>query len=213
MGERSTQSDDVFRRFMRRIPRQSRSRSLVDAVLQAFDDILRHEEDPKLGRVAERAGVGVGSFYEYFAGKDQLLGALIGRITRENFETLLSAMDEAGSHSLDDAAVVLSRRVLETYLEHPRRMRVVFYGVGRLRLLPVIVRERDRFAGELTDRIEQWVPHADRVELEETMRVVCDAAMGLVGGALYREPIDLDGLTDTLSRLSTALIRDRHPAR
>lgn len=208
MGE---SSDDVFSRFLRRIPRQSRSRSLVEAVLQAFDDILRSDDDPKLGRVAERAGVGVGSFYEYFAGKEQLLGALIGRVTRENFEELLAAMDESGARDLDEIARVLSRRVLETYLEHPRRMRVIFYGVGRLRLLPVVVKERDRFAGELSRRIERWVPHAEPSELEETMRVVCDAAMGLVGGALYREPIDMDALTDTLTRLSVALIRDRHP--
>lgn len=210
MGERR-ETDDVFTRFLRRIPRQSRSRSLVDAVLQAFDDILRQEEDPKLGHVAERAGVGAGSFYEYFAGKDQLLGALIGRVTRENFQSLVQAMDAAGD-DLETLTRVMSRRVLETYLEHPRRMRVISYGIGRLRLLPVVVAERDRFANELAKRVLPLVPHAELSDLQATMRTVCDSAMGIINGALYRDPIDLDALTDTLAGLILALIRDRHPA-
>ncbi|MEM9071347.1 MAG: hypothetical protein AAGE52_22770 [Myxococcota bacterium] len=228
MGE---EQEDIFGRFLRRKPRQSRSRLLVEAVIDAFDELLRRDEEPKLGGVAARAGIGVGSFYEYFTGRDALLGAFIGRVTRDNFQRLLAAFDDgtatakgtrekstvtekstAHSGTLETIAEQMTAHVAATYLEHPRRMRVIFVGVARLGLVDVVVEERDRFARELAARTLPFVPHADLHELEETMVVVCDAVIGMVSGALYRSEINLERESNAMAQLATAVIRARHPA-
>lgn len=77
--------DDIIGRYFRREPKQSRSRALVDAVVQATDDLIRRGEPIEqvtVERVSDLAGVGIGSFYEYFSSKDSVLGVLIGKITR-----------------------------------------------------------------------------------------------------------------------------------
>lgn len=60
---------------MRRRPLQRRSRATVDALEEAAALILESGDEPKLttNHIAERAGVGIGSLYEYFADKDDIL--------------------------------------------------------------------------------------------------------------------------------------------
>ena len=63
----------------RRLPKQERSRRLVDAVVEAARIVLVEHGSEALTtvNVAERAGVSVGSLYQYFAGRDALLFAVL----------------------------------------------------------------------------------------------------------------------------------------
>jgi AcrR family transcriptional regulator len=65
----------------RRIPRQSRSQSTVDAILFAASHILRSEGARAVTteRIARCAGVSIGSLYQYFANKQAILAALRAR--------------------------------------------------------------------------------------------------------------------------------------
>lgn len=62
----------------RRTPKQDRSRRLVEAILEAARLLLAESGADALTtvNVAQRAGVSVGSLYQYFAGRDALLFAL-----------------------------------------------------------------------------------------------------------------------------------------
>jgi len=68
---------------LRKAPKQARSAETVSVIVEAAARIL---EQAGLGgfttnAVAERAGVSIGSLYQYFGGKEALLGALIVRET------------------------------------------------------------------------------------------------------------------------------------
>jgi AcrR family transcriptional regulator len=62
----------------RRRPSQERSAALVDAILQATAELLRTEgpERATTNRIAARAGVSIGSVYQYFPNKEALFRAL-----------------------------------------------------------------------------------------------------------------------------------------
>lgn len=65
----------------RRIPRQVRATSTVDAILTAALQLLEADgvEQLTTNHVAERAGVSIGTVYQYFADKQAILSALAER--------------------------------------------------------------------------------------------------------------------------------------
>lgn len=68
----------------RRRPTQERSRQTVDAILEAAAEVFEAEGfDGTTERIVERAGVSVGSMYQYFPNKSALLVALAERYADE----------------------------------------------------------------------------------------------------------------------------------
>lgn len=86
----------------RRIPRQSRSRALVDAILEATARVLseRGYAATNTNLVAERAGVSVGSVYQYFPNKDSLITALHERHAVEMHAAMETVLASASSLDL-----------------------------------------------------------------------------------------------------------------
>lgn len=74
----------------RKPPQQSRSRATVNAILDAMIRILDREgpEAASTSRVAEVAGVSVGTLYQYFANRDAILDALQDREFERAMEML-----------------------------------------------------------------------------------------------------------------------------
>lgn len=69
----------------RKQPRQARSAATLEAVFEACIQVLRAEGLERLTttRVAERAGVSVGSLYQYYPNKEALLAAVLARHLEE----------------------------------------------------------------------------------------------------------------------------------
>lgn len=67
--------------YPRKLPSQARSRDLVDAMLTATARVLCEEGADALttNRIAEVAGVSIGSLYQYFPGKEALLAGVLER--------------------------------------------------------------------------------------------------------------------------------------
>src|SRR5688572_7748050 len=69
-----------------RAPRQERSRFMVDNIVQATGEVLaaRGIEGTTTNHVAERAGVSIGSVYQYFPDKKALIHKLLdGQVDRD----------------------------------------------------------------------------------------------------------------------------------
>lgn len=62
----------------RRNPKQARAQATVDAILAATFQILEREGEARVttNRIAERAGVSIGTLYQYFRDKEAILAAM-----------------------------------------------------------------------------------------------------------------------------------------
>src|SRR4051794_37910637 len=78
----------------RKAPRQDRSRATVDAILDATARVLVQEgyDRTSTNRIAVKAGVSVGSLYQYFPSKEALVAALVDRHMEEMNQVLLEGM-------------------------------------------------------------------------------------------------------------------------
>ncbi|MFN3910632.1 TetR/AcrR family transcriptional regulator [Hyphomonas sp.] len=86
----------------RRNPKQARAQATVDAVLEAAFQILERDGEAKLttNLIAERAGVSIGTLYQYFADREAILAAMGQRqaeATRERITQIILAAPETSS--------------------------------------------------------------------------------------------------------------------
>ena len=81
----------------RRTPQQGRSLATIDAIFEAASQVLEANgvEGFNTNLVAERAGVSIGTLYQYFANKDDIV---IGMVRREA-DTLRKAVTKHLAHA------------------------------------------------------------------------------------------------------------------
>ncbi len=81
----------------RKRPRQQRAQDTVDAILGGAAQVLKRHgyAAGTTNRIAERAGVSIGSLYEYFPNKDAILVALVERHLDEGMERVHASLDRA----------------------------------------------------------------------------------------------------------------------
>lgn len=86
----------------RKQPQQARSSELVAAILQAAVQVLAEQGATRFttARVAEKAGVSVGSVYQYFPNKAAILFQLQADEWRQTTEMLRNVLEEAGKPPL-----------------------------------------------------------------------------------------------------------------
>jgi AcrR family transcriptional regulator len=87
----------------RKKPKQARSNDLVAAILEAALQVLAREGAQRFTttRVAERAGVSVGSIYQYFPNKASILFRLQSDEWRQTSDMLRETLEDAGLAPLD----------------------------------------------------------------------------------------------------------------
>jgi AcrR family transcriptional regulator len=109
-------------RKARKAPRQARSRATVEAILEAATRILETEGLAGLGtnRIAEYAGVSIGSLYQYYPARDAILAELVRRMRLSMSDRLLTAIADAAELPLEEAVPKMLRAALHQHETNPR---------------------------------------------------------------------------------------------
>jgi len=107
------------RTFTRRTPKQQRSRQTVDVVLEATQLVARRHGTQAIttNRIAEVAGVSVGSLYQYFPDKRAIFTALHDRHVDEVRGVIRQTMTDCASASLEEFARELVLELVDAHAE------------------------------------------------------------------------------------------------
>ena len=113
--------------FPRKTPRQRRSIELCETLIEATARVLRDEgyEAANTNRIAEVAGVSVGSLYQYFPGKEALLYALLQRQERRQLDLLTQRLSPALNGDLETLVRSAVQALVDFYREDPELARVL----------------------------------------------------------------------------------------
>jgi AcrR family transcriptional regulator len=107
----------------RRTPTQVRAAVTVEAILEAARELIARDGFKSLSTntVARRAGVSVGSLYQYFPNKTSILGALIERHVAEVEPAIDHSLDELADPTIPYAVALrrLFGRLIDLHRAHP----------------------------------------------------------------------------------------------
>ncbi|MCK1391070.1 TetR/AcrR family transcriptional regulator [Bradyrhizobium sp. 1] len=112
---------------------QARSRATVDALVEATARILVREgfEKTSTNRIADIAGVSVGSLYQYFPSKEALVAAVIDRHNEEIMGLVRTALTEVADLPIDKAVRKLVTVAIEAHRINPKLHRVLAEQIPR----------------------------------------------------------------------------------
>ena len=115
----------------RKTPVQARSAASVDAILEATIQVLLSEGKERLTttKVAARAGVSVGTLYQYFPNKSALLQAVLKRHFDQITEAVERVCQEQRGNTLQQMAVALVTAFLKAKMKDGKTS-VAFYSVS-----------------------------------------------------------------------------------
>lgn len=105
----------------RKLPRQSRSVAMVDAILQASARVLleRGYAGMSTNIVAQHAGVSIGSLYQYFPNKESLLTALYNRHAEQMAQSIEAILAQPAGTGLRDEVARLVRAAMAAHEMEP----------------------------------------------------------------------------------------------
>ncbi len=112
---------------------QERSRATVDALIEATARILIKEgfDKASTNRIAEKAGVSVGSLYQYYPSKEALVAAVIDRHNQDLMKVVRGAFAEVAALPVEPAVRRLVAVAIEAHRIDPRLHRVLAEQIPR----------------------------------------------------------------------------------
>ncbi len=118
-------------------PRQARSKATVDAIVEATGQVFERGgyRRTTAAKVAERAGVSVGSLYQYFPDKEAMIAAFFDRRLAEDIELMQAVAARAVEASGDThpaSPVALLRIAVEEMVALYRKDRALYVGVAEI---------------------------------------------------------------------------------
>ena len=174
----------------RKQPKQERARETVAAILTATARILVREgfEGASTNRIADEAGVSVGSLYQYFPSKEALIKALLERHIRDMYAVLEREMSRLLSLPLRQAVRELVELMISAHAVEPKLHRVFAEEVPRVGPLERIAEVERRFEKLTQSVLERLADGLRPRNLEIAAFVVVQSVEALTHSAVLYHP-------------------------
>ena len=201
----------------RRRPRQARAQVTVDAIVQATAQVLvaGGYDRASTNRIAQAAGVSIGSLYQYFPSKEALVAALATAHVGHMKETVQRVLGSSETAGLSEAARRVARALIAAYRVHPALHAVLCEEVPRVGGLEDVQAFERWLAEQGRLRLEALRPHLRIGDVERAIFLLVHAVPGVIRAAVQSDPeghADAQ-LADEIAELALRYLIEGTPAR
>jgi AcrR family transcriptional regulator len=176
----------------RKSPRQARARATIDVIVEASTQLLLDQGYDRFttARAAERAGVSVGSLYQYFPNKAALAAAVIDRCCEEFIVALDQALAGRPRITLAECIRAIVDVILVSHQLAPDLHRIVIDLAPRIG----VVDKTNRMSRKMAEAIEAVLRmHADEIapeiDLTTAATIIETLLVALAHKAALAEPL------------------------
>lgn len=167
----------------RKSPVQARSTATIEVLHEATIQVLLKEGIVKCNttRIAERAGVSVGSIYQYYPNRDSLLAAVLQRhldSVAEKIEELCLKYEKTSIRTLISALV---DEIILAKLSNPEESKALYAISGERGGLDLSKRMNDRMLAAISNLLES----ASDIEFDDS-QIVAEFVLGAIMGLIRR---------------------------
>ncbi|MDK4791065.1 MULTISPECIES: TetR/AcrR family transcriptional regulator [Acinetobacter] len=167
----------------RKSPVQARSTATIEVLHEATIQVLLKEGIVKCNttRIAERAGVSVGSIYQYYPNRDSLLAAVLQRhldSVAEKIEELCLRYEKTSIKTLISALV---DEIILAKLSNPEESKALYAISGERGGLDLSKRMNDRMLAAVSNLLES----ASDIEFDDS-QIVAEFVLGAIMGLIRR---------------------------
>jgi AcrR family transcriptional regulator len=185
----------------------------VEALLEAGARVLREDgyEKASVNRMAEVAGVSVGSLYQYFPSKEALVAAIVKRHSDRMLEVFQRDLLELAFVPIEDGVRGTVRRTFEAYAVDPALRRIIVDEVPQFGLF---TRTRE-FDAMLAEALKGYLTfNAERVRpknLDLAIKILMAAVSAIAEAVVVDDPkmLSSEELLEEVTHLVYGYIR-RH---
>lgn len=184
---------------------QERSRATVDTLLAATARVLVREgyDRTSTNKIAEAAGVSIGSLYQYFPTKEALVAAVIERHNDEMMAVIRASFLQVGDMPVREAARVLVKVMLDAHRLEPKLHRVLVEQIPRVGNLDQLERIDQEACALVRMYLEAHRDELDVDDLDMAAFVAVSSVEALTHLAVLRRPklLDEPKFVEEVSRL------------
>lgn len=207
--------EDISYNYMKKRPIQARAKATVAVILEATAQLLQHTTPDALttAAISERAGVSVGSIYQYFESKETLIAALAHDTVAQINATVRETLTQAPPNDLEAVLPPIIDGLLQNYRERPDRMGfLVSYLVARGEI-DAVEQPLQQLEAWLTEFLVQTgnLP-ADVAQIR--VRIVVHGVSSVLRTTLQHRPDDLESpvFRQELIRFLRAMLHGPQPS-
>ena len=171
----------------RKSPKQERSKELVNAIYEATVRIL-----PKVGsyqittkKIAEIAGVSIGSLYQYFPNKEALLGSLMDFMMKETTEKAYRKMDELEGLPLDQFVANFIDFTVDLFLSEKEKIGEIYRRAPELSRIPSLLKLRRESVDRLAKLLRVQRPELNEVDSVRIVFIAANSVLGVIHTMVY----------------------------
>ena len=193
----------------RKAPRQGRAQITYDAIVEAAAHIIATGGLAAFNTnaVAERAGVSIGSLYQYFPNKDALMVALIHQQQTRQLDTIKDAVGEVMGGDLETVVRALIRAAMRHHRDNSLLASAIDYEEARLPIDDMLGSYLDRSGALVAGLLAQFKDEIRPTEPERVARTLPALVRAVTDTWANLSPPQLDIAEDEAVRAVLGYLR------
>jgi AcrR family transcriptional regulator len=193
---------------------QERSRATVDALIEATARLLVREgfDRASTNRIAQEAGVSIGSLYQYYPSKEALVAAVIDRHNQQLMQVVRGALAKVAALPIEQAVRRIVAVAIDAHRIDPKLHRVLAEQIPRTGRLEKIETFNREYYALFRDYLEGHRAKLRTVDLGLAAFVCVTSIEALAHTAVLHRPgiltdAAVGGLVDEATRLVIRYLR------